>query len=156
MNVRHDPIGIPRALAIAGLVLPMTGCAEELGPAPLRVARVRGVVREGGRPLSGGWVEFYPVKGTVGNLRSAPLRADGSFEADGVAVGENLIRLVNVSIALSGASKRFGAYSSPIRRIISDRSATPLDVDVVEEMIRFQKSQERHPRVEPSGAGSPP
>src|SRR5438132_13339166 len=89
------PFAMPRTLLFVGLGLLSAGCAEELGPVPLRVARVQGVVRERGRPVSGGWIEFVPVDGTVGNLRSARLHQDGSFEADRVAVGTNLIRLVN-------------------------------------------------------------
>ena len=79
------------------------------------------MLREGSRPVSGGWIEFFPVEGTVGNLRSARVRADGSFEADGVAVGENLIRLVNAPVELSGATQLFGSFQSPIRRVIADR-----------------------------------
>jgi hypothetical protein len=142
-----------RSLTIAGLGLLLTGCGEELGPVPVRAVHVQGVVREGTRPLSGGWIEFFPVNGTVGNLRSARLRVDGSFEADGVAVGENLIRLVNTHIESPGAANLFGAYSSPIRRVISDRPATPLDVDLVEEAIRFQGMQGRQKRGESSGSG---
>src|SRR5207253_905083 len=94
-NSRFPRLAMPRALLILSLGLLVTGCSEELGPVPMRVSRVRGVVREGSRPVSGGWIEFFPVDGTIGNLRSARLRADGSFDADGVAVGVNLIRLVN-------------------------------------------------------------
>ncbi len=141
---------------IAVSLVVLGGCGEELGPVPLRVTHVRGVVREGNRPMAGGWIEFFPVDGTVGNLRSARLRSDGSFEADGVAVGENLIRFVNVHFESPVASMLFGAYSSPIRRVISDRPASPLDVDVVEEAIHFQRSQPRKLRAEPSGVGAPP
>ena len=66
---------------------------------PMPVTRVRGVVKEGDRLVTGGWIEFIPADGTVGNLRSARVRADGTFDADGVAVGTNAIRLVNAPIA---------------------------------------------------------
>ncbi|HKI20908.1 MAG TPA: hypothetical protein VKA15_23655, partial [Isosphaeraceae bacterium] len=59
---------------------------------------VRGVVTEGRRPVGGGWIEFVPVDGTIGKLRSARLNADGSFEAKGVAVGVNLVRIVSARI----------------------------------------------------------
>jgi hypothetical protein len=156
MNDRTLPIIMFRRLTIVGLGLLLTGCGEELGPVPMRVARVRGVVREGPRPLSGGWIEFLPVDGTVGNLRSARLRSDGSFEADGVAVGENLIRLVNAHIESPGAAQFFSSYQSPIRRVISEQAATPIDVDLVAEAIRFQATQERPTRAESSGPGEPP
>ena len=144
-----------RNLAIAGLGLLMTGCGEELGPVPMRVVRVRGTIREGQRPLAGGWIEFFPVNGTVGNLRSARLRSDGSFEAYDVAAGENLIRLVNTRHELPGASRIFGAYSSPIRRVISDSQTSPIDVDLVQEMIRHQGMQERLKRAESRGTRVP-
>ena len=63
------------------------GCSEELGPEHMPVARVKGFVKEGVRPVSEGWIEFIPVDGTVGNLCSARLHADGSFEAEHVRGG---------------------------------------------------------------------
>ncbi len=158
MIERRFPMVLSRflRLAIAVLGLAMMGCGDELGPVPMRVTHIRGVVREGTHPLSGGWVEFFPVDGTVGNLRSARLQPDGSFEADGVAVGENLIRLVNAPIRSPGAAQLFGAYSSPIRRVISDSSPTPLDVDLVQEAIRHQETRARQSRTESSGAVTPP
>ena len=74
MKDRNLTIALFRSLTILGLGLLLTGCGEELGPVPMKVVQVRGVVREGARRLSGGWVEFFPVNGTVGNLRSARLR----------------------------------------------------------------------------------
>src|SRR5213082_863800 len=117
---------MPRTLLIVGLGLFSAGCSEELGPVPLRVARVQGVVREGGRPVSGGWIEFFPVDGTVGNLRSARLHPDGSFEVDRVAVGTNLIRLVNAPIGLPELSRLFSSYHSPIRRVITEQPGEPM------------------------------
>ena len=156
MNDRSFPTARLRQLAIAGLGLLLTGCGEALGPVPTRVVHVRGTVREGTRPLSSGWIEFFPVNGTVGNLRSARLRVDGSFEADGVAVGENLIRFVNAPIEAPRGAQLFGSYSSPIRRVISDRHAPPMEVDLVEEAIRYRGMQARQARGETSGSGEPP
>jgi hypothetical protein len=141
-----------RILLVLGLGLIPMGCSEELGPVPLRVARVRGLVREGGRPISRGWIEFFPVDGTIGNLRSARLRADGSFEADGVAVGANLIRLVNPSPIESPMAARFRSFASPIRRTISDQPGEPITVDLFEETIRAQRQTAR-PRA--SGGAQP-
>src|SRR5215212_6208285 len=81
-------------VALAGLSWLGLGCGEELGPEPMPTARVAGRVRIGDRPVRGGWVEFMPVEGTVGRLRSAPLGPDGRFADDRVAVGTNAIRLV--------------------------------------------------------------
>ncbi len=150
------PAAAVRSLAIAGLCLWTAGCSEELGPEPIRLTIVKGVVREGTRPVSRGWIEFYPVNGTVGNLRSARLHADGSFEARGVALGENLIRLENAAIDSPGAAQLFRLYGSPIRRIIGDQpGAVPLDIDLVEEAIRYQRTHGREARPEPSPRGEP-
>src|SRR5258708_2926577 len=72
---------------LAGVVLIAAGCSEELGPEVFRTTRVEGTVRIAGQPVTSGWVEFQPVEGAQGNLRSAPIRKDGSFAAEGVPVG---------------------------------------------------------------------
>lgn len=125
---------------LLGMSLIAAGCSEELGPERLPVARISGVVREGSRPVAGGWIEFIPVDGTVGNFCSAKLGADGSFVADKVPIGVNLIRLVNARLSTPGAIKIVGAYQSPIRREIAARPTEPLSIDVVEELIRYQSS----------------
>jgi hypothetical protein len=153
MNDRSLTIAMLRRITIAASALLVIGCGDAMGPVPLRLVPVRGVVREGRRPLSGGWIEFFPVDGTVGNLRSAHIRSDGSFEAEGIAVGKNLIRLVNARIESPVAAQLFASYQSPIRRVISERVGTPIDVDLVEEAIRFRETQARQARAEPSSAG---
>jgi len=115
------------------------------------VTRVKGSVTEGGRPLSHGWIEFFPLDGTVGNLRSARIRTDGSFEADGVAVGQNLIRLVNTGIRTDFAI--FSTFQSPIRRLIPAQPGEPVRIELVDEAIRFQSSRLRQASSESSGAG---
>jgi hypothetical protein len=138
-------------IAVVGLALGLSDCSEELGPARMAVARVKGVVREGSQPVSSGWIEFYPVQGTVGNLRSARLRPDGSFEAERVPVGTNLIRLVNVPLSSAGAKQVFGAYTSPIRRVISAQSTETIVVDLVDEAIRYRSAQST--RTNPAAQG---
>ena len=44
---------------LAWLAIGPSGCSEELGPEHMAVARVKGFVKEGLRPVSGGWIEFY-------------------------------------------------------------------------------------------------
>jgi hypothetical protein len=117
-----------------------SGCSEELGPERMPITHVSGVVLEGGSPVGGGWIEFIPVEGTVGNFRSARLRPDGSFEANKVAVGENALRLVNAPIKTPGWARLFGAFTTPIRRMIPERPRKPLKIDLVEELILYQKS----------------
>ena len=66
-------------LSLCSLAPTVTGCGKVLGPERMPVASVSGVVREGRRPVGGGWIEFIPVDGTIGNQRSARLHADGSY-----------------------------------------------------------------------------
>jgi len=138
---------------LAWLISGLEGCSQELGPERMPVTQVQGAVREGNRPVSGGWIEFFPVDGTIGNLRSARVRPDGSFEADKVPIGLNLIRLVNVPLTSPAAQRLFGAYSSPIRRTIPGGPTHPIVIDVVDETIRWQKSLARRPGPEPRGPG---
>jgi hypothetical protein len=132
------------------------------------VTRVRGVVKTGDRPLLGGWIEFIPTDGTVGKLRSARVRPDGTFDVDRVATGTNAIRLVDAPIDSTAylplfASLRWAAlaradggrvgpksparlfipFASPIRRLIIADASAPIDVDVVAEAIKFQAEQSR-------------
>jgi hypothetical protein len=130
-------VGLARAILLAVHALCSAGCSDLFGPERMPVTRVKGVVAEAGRPLSHGWIEFFPVDGTVGNPRSARLRPDGSFEADKVAVGLNLIRLVNTDISNPGAERLFGAFHSPIRRVIAAEGGPPLSIDVWDEATRL-------------------
>ncbi len=129
-----------------GLLAP--GCSEELGPEHFPTSRVVGRIVEGGNPVGGGWIEFIPTDGTVGNLRSARIGKDGSFHADRVAIGQNVIRLVNAPISIPGGNILFGKFSSPIRRKVPARPEWSLTIDLVEELVRFQATHQR-----PGGRG---
>jgi len=144
-----------RPFTLAWLALGLSGCADVLGPERMPVARVTGKVTEGGRPVHGGWIEFFPGDGTVGNLRSARLHPDGSFEADRVAVGLNVIRLVNTSIEATGVARLFGDYRSPIRRMIPEQPGGPLTIDLVDEVIRYQDSRPQRASPESQRPGEP-
>lgn len=117
------------------------GCSEELGPERPETARVTGRIHIGGSPVGGGWVEFYPVEGAVGVLRSAPLRDDGTFEAMGVAAGPNLIRLAHpgprptTPYLAPTTYWLFQQPSSPIRRAIRPPGEA-LDIDLRAEAAR--------------------
>lgn len=118
-------------LLLAGWLAPLAlGCSEELGPERLPTAQVTGTFHVGTKPIGPGWVAFLPVNGTVGNIRSAPIAADGSFTAEGVAVGEN-----QVGILIPGErvlSQYFDALSSSIRRKIPAGRST-LSIDLLAE-----------------------
>ena len=144
--------GLPRlssvlVLFLLGLLAP--GCSEELGPERFPTTRVAGIVVEGGRPVAGGWIEFIPTDGTVGDIRSARIGRDGSFQADRVAIGENVIRLVNAPINMPGGEKLFGQFSSPIRRKIPLEPDGRLAIDLLEEAVRYQATRPR-----PAGHGA--
>jgi hypothetical protein len=111
------------------------GCHEELGPVSFPSTRVVGIVTDGGRPVRGGWIEFVPVDGSVGVLRSAPIATNGEFEASGVAVGRNLIGLVG----LPGGERGFHTLQSSIRRNIPAGTTTRINIDLLEEAIKLQE-----------------
>lgn len=130
-------------LILLGLLAP--GCSEELGPEQFPTTRVAGTVVEGGRPIAGGWIEFIPIGGTVGNIRSARIGKDGAFQADRVAIGENAIRLVNAPISIPGGARLFEQFATPVRRKISPRPDGPLTIDLLEEAVRYQATRPRRP-----------
>jgi hypothetical protein len=153
MFARRRSLLTLRHFTLAWLALGLAGCSEELGPERMPVTHVKGLVTEGNRRVSGGWIEFFPVDGTIGNLRSARIRADGSFETDKVPVGLNLIRLVNAPLSSISAKRIFGAYTSPIRRTIPAHPTEPLLIDVVDESIRVRDSHAGRSGAEASGPG---
>jgi hypothetical protein len=77
----------------------------------------------------------------VGNLRSAPISRDGTFEATGVAVGPHMIGLMDAPIDLPGGNRLFLSQGTPIRRDIPPGPASSLEIDLLEEMIRHQGGQ---------------
>ncbi len=125
----------PRCL-IAVTTFLVAGCGEEWGPEPMMTTRVEGSVAVDGRPLTSGWVEFLPVGGTVGNMRTAPIGTDGRFAADKVPVGRVAVALPVLSgppiaTAFGGVPlSEFRMQSTPIRRAIPAGSALRLDLDL--------------------------
>ncbi len=144
------------SLLVSGLLT--LGCSEELGPEHFPTTRVTGIVVEGKRPVGGGWIEFIPCEGTVGIMRSARIAKDGSFQADRVAIGENLIRLVNSPIAIPGGAILFAKYSSPIHRKIPPHLDVPMTIDLMEEVLRYQavRPQPVGRKAGPSASGAQP
>jgi hypothetical protein len=126
-----------------------SGCANALGPERMPISSVAGRVTENGRPVRGGWIEFVPIDGTVGKLRSARLNADGTFQADKVSVGLNLVRLVNLDISDDDAKYLFGAFHSPIRRTIPAHAADAMNFELVDEWNVFWKEYARQRSVAP-------
>jgi hypothetical protein len=138
------------------MALLASGCSEELGSERFATTAVSGVVVEGKDPVKGGWIEFMPVEGTVGNLRSARILQDGSFRATRVAVGPNAIRLVNAPISLRGGPQLFGRYDTPVRRLILAHPEGPLRLDLLEEAVRYQAKRPRPPGGSARSPGAEP
>jgi hypothetical protein len=130
-----------------------TSCHEELGPEHFPVTSLSGVVVEGQDPVQGGWIEFIPIDGTLGDVRSASIGADGSFQADKVPIGLCAIRLVNARILAPGAALVFGRLNSPIRRVIPAGSREPMKIDLIEEMVQFGAQCARALQSGSSGGG---
>lgn len=121
----------------------LAGCREELGPISFSTTRVDGVVREGGRVVGGGWIEFVPIDGTIGNLRSAQVAADGRFEATDVPVGRVLIGLVDAPIHLPGGRRLFHPQESPIRLVIPPGPSCTIEIDLLAEAMRHEELSRR-------------
>lgn len=136
--------GLRRCGAWGGLaaVALIAGCAEELGPERWETTRVAGVVTMGKIPVTRGWVEFLPIDGTVGTMRSAPLGPDGSFVVEGVAVGVNRIGIDGALVGIPAAFRqRFDPLCSLIRRPIRSPASGPIRVDLLEEYARWYPAQ---------------
>ena len=123
-----------RASLGCSLALGCLGCHDALGPERMITTTVQGTVTQAGKPLSRGWVEFIPIDGTVGRMRSARIQKDGSFHATKVPVGLNLIRLVNADIENDELRRGLGSFGSPIRRTIAEKpGGDRVDIDVIDE-----------------------
>lgn len=134
---------VPRnfLLGLLALTFLAASCGEELGPEQMRTSHVRGTIRYGDRNLVRGWVEFHPFPGTVGNLRVAQIGPDGSFDATGVAIGQNVIEVVHASTEPkgSGPAVRYRGFL----REVPDRPENTLDMDLFDEALRMQNSRGR-------------
>lgn len=129
---------IPPLLVLAGL----SGCGEELGPETIPTTEVSGIVLMSGEPLGQGWIEFQPIDGALGDIRSARIQPDGTFHADRAPIGRVAIRLINVPIEPPFAAQLF-SRASPIRRTIPERPDGPIRIDAFEELLRHQGSRGR-------------
>jgi hypothetical protein len=78
-------------------------------------------------PIRGGWIEFIPIDGALGSLRSAPIQPDGSFQATHVAQGRNVVRIVNPPASPS-VERVFQLFYSPIRVDVSGERAIEIDL----------------------------
>jgi hypothetical protein len=122
-------------------LISIAGCAEELGPVVSKTATVEGRITVAGRPVVGGFVEFLPIEGAIGKLRSAQIRSDGSFKADRVAVGKNGIRV----IGFKPYDPRFHVLTQKhlIHRPVSERGMAGMRIDLLVELSRVDAERDR-------------
>jgi hypothetical protein len=133
-----------RSVITCSLAVCSLGCHDALGPPEKMITTtVLGTVTQGSKPVSQGWIEFVPVDGTVGRMRSARIQKDGTFHATKVAVGLNLIRLVSTDIEHSQLRQGFGSFASPIRRTITEEPGDRVRVDVIEEYLKGAEARAR-------------
>jgi hypothetical protein len=124
---------IPAVLCL----LVLSGCREELGRDPFVTAPTKGRMHVGPNPVVGGWIEFLPIDGAVGTMRSAPIRPDGTFEVDAVAVGPNSVGVVGAPLDAS-YRRLFDTLGTPIRRVIPRNQPVVLDIDLEDEFIHWR------------------
>jgi hypothetical protein len=129
-----------RFLTLFAVAFFSIGCDDVLGPEKMPVAIVDGKVSQRGKPVTRGWIEFIPVDGAVGRMRSARLHSDGTFHATKVPVGVILIRLVNIDWEPIQMRRFFGVFSSPIRRSVSQNNNLPLEIDLADEYLKMTRS----------------
>ncbi|WP_169979163.1 hypothetical protein [Tautonia rosea] len=123
---------------LATLVL-SAGCDQEWGPDGIPSAEVSGRIHCTGDPLTRGWLEFIPVDGTIGRLKSVSIRPDGTFLAEGVAPGVVAIRVVAAD--LPGPEYSLFGQIYLIRREIRDAQANQIDIDLEQERRRVTSGQ---------------
>jgi hypothetical protein len=95
--------GLRWACVCAAWVVVPAGCSEELAPLEYESRTVSGQVAFQGKPVSNGWVEFVPMGGTVGNIRTARIASNGRYAARGVAVGRHRVKIVGADPPLPDA-----------------------------------------------------
>ncbi len=115
----------------------IAGCGKLGPPEDFPSSRVVGKVRVNSVPVAGGWIEFLPIDGAKGHLRSAPIGADGRFELTRVANGTNAVRLVRPKgpVPMGRAFEQF--HTSPIRRTIGPGARVEIDVNLADEARRI-------------------
>jgi hypothetical protein len=142
-GIWHPASGIQTLRCLTALLaaLILAGCAEELGPERFPTTSVSGRLTIRGQPVGGRWLEFLPGEGTLGNLRSAPLRPDGTFRVDRLPVGKLAIRLAGPPLPPTG-NRDLDAFLARVggaHWIVRDTGKSPraMTIDLAEERLRL-------------------
>lgn len=139
---------IPAIMALAAL----PGCRDMLGPPHPATATVRGRLLLHGRPIGPCFVEFQPIDGTVGDLRSGRVDAGGRFTVTRVPIGRVGIRVVGPTLRtgdppLDVFLHRIG-QSYAIHRDIDAHASNLAPIDLVVEAYRLAAESRRAARGE--------
>jgi hypothetical protein len=139
-----------RTLAPAFLVFAagLSGCGNTDRPSAGKLYEVKGsVLLPDGKPLTGGTVDFEPVKGSV-YLASGAISPDGTFslktanQGDGAAVGEYRIRIVpdeaTVGFVTKGKTKTRDLSKLPYSPKYLDADTSELTVTVKPESNQLE------------------
>jgi hypothetical protein len=132
-------------LVISASLAGSAGCSQLLGPENFPTTSIKGTVTISERPVGPGWIEFNPVDGTTGNLRTAPIRPDGSYSAERVPIGRVAVTLNNLHLpsnakdlgALPAGYYRFS--DNPIQRDLLPGELTRLDFDLTAEASAYRQ-----------------
>ena len=105
----------------------LAGCSEAWRPSIEGSEKVECRLLLRSQPVRGGWVEFVPVEGALGFIRSSRIRNDGTFSLSRVARGKNVIRVV-VPTFSPNVEPVFQSYQSPIRPIVENDPFLEIDL----------------------------
>ena len=105
----------------------LTGCAEERPDPAFALVEVQGRIQRNGQPISTGWVEFVPVDGGQGVMKSGPVSANGQYKATGLGPGLHGVRVI---VPRDKSLFPFDQFFSPIRRTITTEPVQTFDIDL--------------------------
>jgi hypothetical protein len=144
----HSRVNCTRLFLGCLAALALGGCQKVFGPEKEKgpTTSITGHLRIAGRPVGRGWVEFMPIDGTIGVLRSAQVQDDGSFSATRVPVGRVAIRVVGLGTprTVDPGLDRFLALVEQvflIRRTIASDPGQKVDIDLATEALVFARTQ---------------
>lgn len=109
------------------------GCSEERPDPAFGLVAVQGRIQRNGQPLSTGWVEFVPVDGGQGVMKSGPIATDGHYKASGLGPGLHGVRVI---VPRDKSLFPFDQFFSPIRRTLSAEPVQTFEIDLSAESAK--------------------
>lgn len=114
-------------------VIMAAGCTEERPDPAFPLVTVQGRIQRNGQPLSSGWVEFVPVDGGQGVMKSGPIESNGQYKATGLGPGLHGVRVI---VPRDKSLFPFDQFFSPIRRTLSAEPVQTFDIDLSAESAK--------------------